>query len=152
MRRRIRPQLVVAALVGAVGFYLVLAAVLGIRLIASGSAVGAALGVAVLVVPLVGSWVVWRELRFGAAAARLAQELEAAGRWPTEDLPRRPSGRPERGAADALFARRRTEVDATPDDWTAWFRLGLAYEDAGDRRRARAALRHAVSLHHDRSP
>jgi Flp pilus assembly protein TadD len=41
-------------------------------------------------------------------------------------------------------------VATAPDDWAAWFRLGLAYDDAGDRRRAREALQRAIALH-DRS-
>jgi Flp pilus assembly protein TadD len=77
----------------------------------------------------------------------LGEELEAAGRWPEVVLPTRPSGRPEREAADALFEQRRLETEAAPEDWQAWYRLGLAYGDAGDRRRARAALRHAIALH-----
>jgi Flp pilus assembly protein TadD len=58
-----------------------------------------------------------------------------------------PSGRPERAAADALFETRREEVEAAPEDWQAWFRLALAYDDARDRRRARAAMRRAIALH-----
>lgn len=146
-RPLLRPQVVVAVLAAALLVYLVLVGLVGVRLIASGSAVGVVLGVAVLVIPLVGAWVVWREVEFGRGTSRLAAELDAAGRWPTEELPTRPSGRPQREAADALFARRRTEVEESPDDWGAWFRLGLAYEDAGDRRRARSALRHALALH-----
>jgi Flp pilus assembly protein TadD len=39
------------------------------------------------------------------------------------------------------------QAQARPDDWAAWFRLGTAYDAAGDRRRARAAVRHALQLH-----
>src|SRR5262245_55969130 len=152
VRRWVRPQFVVAILVAVLLVYLVLVGIVGVRLVRSGSVAGVALGLAVLVLPLLGAWVVWRELQFGARTSRLAAELESSGRWPTEDLPARPSGRPDRAAADAVFVERRTDVEATPDDWGAWFRLGLAYEDAGDRRRARAALRHAIALHEDRAP
>ena len=62
-------------------------------------------------------------------------------------LPTRPSGRPVRSAADELFAVRRREVEQAAEDWRAWYRLGLAYDDAGDRRRARQAIRHAITLH-----
>jgi Flp pilus assembly protein TadD len=55
-----------------------------------------------------------------------------------------PSGRVDRAAADARFAERRAEVEAAPDDWRRWYRLALAYDDAGDRRRARAAMRTAI--------
>jgi cytochrome c-type biogenesis protein CcmH/NrfG len=62
-------------------------------------------------------------------------------------LPRRPSGRIQRDVADALFATVRTEVEADPDDWRRWYRLARAYDYAGDRRRAREAMRTAVELH-----
>jgi hypothetical protein len=107
---------------------------------------GAVLGAAILVLPVVGAYVVWREVQFGAASARLAADLHAMRRWPTERLPTRPSGRPDRAAADTVFALRKEEVDGHPDDWAAWYRLGLAYDDAGDRRRARQAVRYAIAL------
>jgi predicted alpha/beta hydrolase len=47
-------------------------------------------------------------------------------------------------AADARFGRRRGEVEAQPDDWRRWYRLALANDDAGDRRRARTAMRTAI--------
>ena len=149
--RRPRARQVVAVLVVVLVVYLGLALLLAFALLTSGDPLGTVLGVAVLVIPLIGAWVVWQELRFGFATARLGEELEAAGRWPEEVLPTRPSGRPEREAADALFEQRRLETEAAPEDWHAWYRLGLAYGDAGDRRRARAALRHAIALH-DRLP
>jgi hypothetical protein len=64
-----------------------------------------------------------------------------------ESLPRRPSGRIDRGAADEHFAKVREETEADPDRWQAWYRLSLAYDAAGDRSRARAAARHAIELH-----
>ncbi len=51
-----------------------------------------------------------------------------------------------RAEADAAFPRYREEVEAAPEDWRAWYRLGLAYDGSGDRRRARAAIRRAIAL------
>ena len=48
--------------------------------------------------------------------------------------------------ADAVFPTYRAAVEANPDDWRAWYRLGLAYDAAGDRRRAREAVRRAIRL------
>ena len=141
-----RPKLPVGVLVGVLVLYLLLVGYQGWLLLTSGRALGAVLGAAILVLPVLGGYVAWRELQFGAAAARLAADLHAMGRWPTEQLPTRPSGRPERAAADTVFSLRKDEVDVHPDDWAAWFRLGLAYDDAGDRRRARQAVRHAIAL------
>ncbi|MFP3380386.1 tetratricopeptide repeat protein, partial [Bacillus sp. SIMBA_069] len=53
---------------------------------------------------------------------------------------------PLRDAADEQFPQYRAEVEAAPESWRAWFRLGLAYDASGDRRRAREALRQAIRL------
>ncbi|HET7327684.1 MAG TPA: hypothetical protein VFJ14_10430 [Nocardioidaceae bacterium] len=141
-----RVRLTAAVLVAVLVVYLVLVGWRGVLLMADGGAVAVVLGFGVVLLPVVGGYLVWREIRFGLATQRLAGELDAAGRWPTEELPLAPSGRPRRDAADALFERRRVEVEQHPDDWAAWFRLGLAYEDARDRRRARESMRRAIEL------
>lgn len=126
--------------------YLAFAVSYGIVLIRVGTAVAIGLGVAMLVLPLIGAWALVIELRFGLAAERLAVRLERDGGLPDEQLPTLPSGRPERAAAAAVFDRYRTETEAAPDDWSAWFRLALAYDGCGDRRRARWATRRAIAL------
>jgi Flp pilus assembly protein TadD len=40
----------------------------------------------------------------------------------------------------------RADVEADPDDWRHWYRLARAYDYAGDRRRAREAMKTAVEL------
>ncbi len=135
---------VVVVLVLALAAYLALIGYRGIYLVGEHSLRLKVLGVAVLVLPLIGIWVVVAELRFGAATQRMAERLDAEGAEPEPELPRRPSGRVDRAAADELFAVRRDEVLAAPEDWRGWFRLALAYDQAGDRRRARAAMRYAI--------
>jgi hypothetical protein len=139
-----RARTVALLLTAVLAFYLFVVAERGWALLRSGTLVGAALGVGVLLLPVVGAWLVVGELRFGAATARLARDL---GEGESENLPRRPSGRVDLRAADAVFARRRAEVEAAPQDWRAWFRLAVAYDAARDRRRARAAMRRAIALH-----
>lgn len=126
------------------GFYLLFIAQRAWLLLSSGDPVAIVLGLALLVLPVIGAWVVVRELQFGAKTAELGRELAAAGRLPEDDLPRTPGGRVVRAAADERFVERQGEVEATPEDWSAWFRLAVAYDDAGDRRRARAAMRTAI--------
>jgi Flp pilus assembly protein TadD len=41
----------------------------------------------------------------------------------------------------------REEAEADPGNWRVWYRLALAYDAAGDRTRARSAVRHAISLY-----
>jgi hypothetical protein len=142
-----RTKVIVAILVVAVAVYMVIVGYRGFQLIATGDTVGIVLGSSVLILPAMGCYVLWRELQFGNRSAKLATALQEQGRWPTEVLPTRPSGRPRRDAADAVFQTRRVEAERAPDDWRAWYRLGLAYEDAGDRKRARQAIRHSIALY-----
>ncbi|MFI7060840.1 hypothetical protein ACIBL3_07655 [Kribbella sp. NPDC050124] len=127
--------------------YAVLLGWRGVLLIGTGDRVAVGLGVAVLVIPVLGAFLVWRELQFGRRTEILARELEAAGGLPVDDLPRRPSGRVDRAAADVAFEKYRAEAEAAPDDWRVWFRLSTAYDAAGDRRRARASMRTAIAKH-----
>ena len=127
--------------------YAVLLGWRGVLLIGTGDPVAIVLGIAVLVIPVLGAYLVWRELQFGRQTEVLARELEASGGLPVDDLPRRPSGRIDRAAADEAFGKYKAEAEATPDDWRVWFRLSTAYDAAGDRKRARATMRAAISQH-----
>ncbi|MFB4197760.1 hypothetical protein [Streptomyces carpaticus] len=147
MSGKIGYALVSVLLVG----YFVLAGHRGVVLIGQGTWVTVTFGVAVLVMPLIGAWFLWRTTRFARDAGRLAKELEAEGGLPVDDLPRTPSGRVERAAADAAFAARKAEAEARPGDWRCWFRLALAYHDARDTPRARKAMEHAIALRAGRS-
>ena len=142
-----RVRAVVVLLVVAFGFYAVTIGWRGVLLVGDGRPAAVALGLGVLLLPLLGGWAVWREVQFGLATQHLAQELAAAGRLPVDDLPRRPSGRVDRDAAMAAFEGHRREVERRPEDWAAWYSLATAYDAAGDRRRARAAARRAIALH-----
>lgn len=140
--------MVIAALLTAgVVVYLFLLAGRAIALISSGDAVAVALGVGVLVLPVLGAWIVASTWLAGLRVDRLTRRLAAEDGLPdVSDLPRRPSGRVDRAAADAWFAERKAELDAAPEDWRAWYRVAHAYDIAGDRRRAREAMRKAVEL------
>ena len=104
------------------------------------------LGVVVLAFPLIGAWIVVGELRFGFSTQLLAEELNAEGAPPEPEMPRLPSGRVDRTAADGLFEIRRAEVEADPDNWRGWYYLAVSYDLAGDRRRGREAMRTAARL------
>jgi tetratricopeptide (TPR) repeat protein len=142
-----RTRALVGLLVLILVFYALLIGAKGVAFVASGEPVAVLLGVGVLVLPVLGLALVWREILFGRRSAQLAAALEAEGGLPLDDLPRRPSGRVDRTAADEAFGVRRAEVEATPESWRAWYRLALAYDDAGDRTRARAAVRRAIELY-----
>lgn len=139
-------RLGVAVMTALLLLYVVLAGQRALVLLGSGQAVGVAMGVALIVLPLLALWAIGRELWFGVRAQQLGERLEAEGGLPDEELPVRPSGRIEREDGDALFPRYRAEVEEHPDDWRARYRLALAYDAAGDRRRAREAVRRAIRL------
>jgi tetratricopeptide (TPR) repeat protein len=129
------------------GLYIVFVAQRAWLLLVSGQPIGVAMGVALIVLPIIAAWALWRELMFGVRAEQLGRELEKEGALPDDDVALRPSGRVQRADADAAFPAYRADVEAHPDDWRAWYRLGIAYDAAGDRRRAREAIRTAISMH-----
>ncbi len=135
--------------------YLGLVVVLAIRFLTVDEPVARGLGVALIVLPLLGLWAMLAEILFGIRSQRLGAIVAAEGELPGESLPRRPSGRPVRAAAEAEFPRYQAAVEAEPESWRAWFRLGLSYDTAGDRRRARQSIRRAIDLsraHPDQVP
>nr|WP_027479179.1 hypothetical protein [Gryllotalpicola ginsengisoli] len=124
--------------------YIVLAGQRAVLLLSSGSVWGVIGGLALLVFPLIALWALWRELLFGWRTEQLVRRLDAEGGLPVE--PATDSRQAARAAADAEFPRFKADVEADPASWRAWFRLGLAYDASGDRRRARWALREAIRL------
>lgn len=147
MSRGTRTKVTVALLTLALVAYFVLLGERAVALIGSGGAAGIALGVGVLLLPIIGAVLVFWELRFGWQTQRLARQLTQDGQLPdVADLPVRPSGRVERDAADAHFETVNARVEAAPDDWRGWYALAHAYDLAGDRKRARSAMRHAIAL------
>jgi tetratricopeptide (TPR) repeat protein len=125
--------------------YLALVGWRAVQFVQTGEPVAVAMGVALIVLPVLAAWAIWRELQFGVRSQRLVRRLEEEGGLDL-GMPLRPSGRPERAAADDAFPAFRDAVESDPASWRAWLRLGLAYDAAGDRRRARSAVRRAIEL------
>ncbi|ASU78199.1 hypothetical protein CDG81_07680 [Actinopolyspora erythraea] len=127
--------------------YLVLLGSRAVTMLLSGSPVFVVLGVAILVLPVLGALLVVDQIRFGMSTERLAGRLRDEGRLPdVSHLPLRPSGRVEREAADEWFEAKRAELERARDDWRAWYALAQAYDLADDRNRGRRAMRRAIEL------
>ena len=142
-----RAQLLIGFLCLALLVYFVTLTQTAVALLRTGTTAATALGVGVLLLPIVGIWAVVATLRAGLAHQRLARLAAEDGMdLDVSALPRTPSGRVQRDAADALFRSVRGEVEADPDNWQRWYRLARAYDYAGDRTRAREAMRKAVAL------
>jgi cytochrome c-type biogenesis protein CcmH/NrfG len=139
-------RLGVALMAGLLVLYLVFAVRYGLVLVGVGEPIAIGIGIALFVLPVLAGWALVAELWFAVRAERLARRLEAEGGLPQEEVPLQPSGRVDRAAADALFPAYQADAEAHPDDWRAWFRLALAYDASGDRRRARWATRRAIKL------
>ncbi|KIF67657.1 membrane protein [Streptomyces sp. AcH 505] len=146
MRAKITYLVTAAVLV----VYFVLAGSRGVLLIRAGTPLTVTFGVAVLILPVIGVWFLWKNTQFVSRANRLAAELDAEGGLPVDELVRTPAGRIDRASADEVFARRRAETEDSPDDWRCWFRLAVAYHDARDTPRARTAMQRAIALHDGR--
>lgn len=142
MRARVAALVMAALLV----LYLVFVVRYALLLIAAEEPLAKGLGLALIVLPFLGAGVLAADLVFVVRGERLVKRLGAEGGLPVDDLPRLPSGRPDPAAADLEFPRYRAEVEAEPESWRAWLRLGLAYDASGDRRRARWATRRAIAL------
>ncbi|OBG38701.1 hypothetical protein C5U48_09665 [Mycolicibacter virginiensis] len=142
-----RVKVLIAFMCLALLMYLAFLGRIAVLLITSGSVAAIGMGLALLIMPFLGLWAMIATLRDGFAHQRLSRLIAEDGmELDASALPRRPSGRFERDAADALFHTVRAELDADPDNWRRWYRLARAYEFAGDRRRAREAMKTAVAL------
>jgi len=114
-------------------------------LINDASLLAQVMGYALGLLPLLGGWALIAELRFGHGSARLARRLEADGGMPTE-FSLTASGRADRTSAEEVFPQFAQAVENEPQSWALWMRLGMAYDACGDRRRARWAIRRAITI------
>jgi hypothetical protein len=143
----LRVQLLIAFLCLALIVYFVMLGRIATQLIVSGRPAAIGLGLALMILPLIGIWVMVSTVRAGLAHQRLARIIHDEGmELDVSELPRMPSGRIRREAADALFRSVREEVERNPADWRRWYRLARAYDYAGDRARAREAMGKAVEM------
>ena len=122
--RSVRIQLMIALMCAALLAYIVLLGRTAVLMIGSGRGVAIALGCALLIMPAIGLWAMVATLRAGLAHQKLARLAAEDGmELDVTALPRRPSGRIEHDAADALFDRVRAELDSDPHNWHRWYRL-----------------------------
>ena len=117
----------------------------GIILLQEPSLIAIAMGLAILVLPLVALWALFAELQFGLKAQRLSRWLIALD-IPGLDLELRASGRATKESASKELERIQDAVTKDPENWSLWFQLGEAHDAAGERKNARAAIRKAILL------
>jgi hypothetical protein len=145
--RALRIQLLIGFMCVALVVYFVFLGRIAMAFVNTGEPAAVGLGIALMALPLIGAWAMVSTLRAGLAHQRLARMAEEEGmELDVSALPRMPSGRIQRDAADALFATVKTELENDPDSWLRWYRLARAYDYAGDRGRARDAMRKARDM------
>jgi len=145
--RAVRIQLVIGFMCVALVVYFLMLGRIAMAFITSGRPAAIGLGLALMVLPLIGIWAMVSTLKAGLAHQRLGRIAKDEGmELDVSSLPRMPSGRIQRDAADALFETVRTELEDDPDNWRRWYRLARAYDYAGDRSRARETMKKAVEL------
>lgn len=145
--RALRIQLLIGFMCVALVVYFFLLGRIALAFLSSGEPAAVGLGAALMIMPLIGIWVLVSTLRAGLAHQRLGRIVKDEGmELDVSALPRMASGRIEREAADALFATVRDELEQDPDNWRHWYRLARAYDYAGDRSRAREAMKKAVEM------
>jgi len=126
--------------------YLVLITFYAVRLVTDPLPIVRGIGWALIVLPLLGAWALIVELLFGVRAERLVRLLDAEGGVPLHDEIEHGEQGVEGDSRNAVFARYAGDVREHPESWQGWLRLGLAYDAARDRRRARWAVRTAIRL------
>ena len=131
---------------GLLGVYLTLVGERSIALVNSPQPIAVAIGALMLFLPAVAAWGIFLELRFGLRIEKLGEILKKENAWPRFEFELRPSGRPTRESAEAIFGKYQKLVENDESNWKVWFALGLAYDAAGDRARARKAMRSAIAL------
>lgn len=141
-----KARILVGVMVGAVLLYGFMLVSWGIAVMRGGSLLQVVFGLAILAIPALGVAAVVREVRFGVDSARLARTLSDQDGVPLDTVDRDEQGRIDPVAADIEWQRRKALADQAPDDWRAWFLLGIAYDNARDRKQARAAVRRAIGL------
>ncbi|MEO3757445.1 hypothetical protein ABGB19_04020 [Mycobacterium sp. B14F4] len=146
-RRALRIQLLIGFMCIALIVYFVLLGRIAMAFITTGEPAAIGLGLALMILPLIGIWAMVSTLRAGLAHQRLARIAADRGmELDVSALPRTASGRIERDAADAMFETVRAELEDDPGNWLRWYRLARAYDYAGDRSRARETMRKAVEM------
>jgi tetratricopeptide (TPR) repeat protein len=131
---------------GLLGVYLTLVWERSVALVNSPQPIAVAIGSLMLFLPVVAAWGIFLELRFGLRIEKLGEILKKENAWPRFEFELRPSGRPTRESAEAIFGKYQKLVENDESNWKVWFALGLAYDAAGDRARARKAMRSAIAL------
>ncbi len=128
------------------GTYILLLGQTGVVLLLAEPVIAKVMGLLILTFPIVGAWAIYKEFSFGIRVEKLAKRIIEEDAWPDYPIELRPSGRAVPESAVAMFEHYKAQAQAEPENFRTWFSLGIAYNFAGDRRRARQAMLKAIQL------
>ena len=97
------------------------------------------LGLCVLVLPLLGGWLIVREIRFGFKSSNMGQQV-------AEDLLPSREIKPRSPQADEYLESSVARTKDAQDIWQNWFCVALGYDLVGERKLARESMQYAVEL------
>jgi len=117
----------------------------GVVLVQDENPVAIVMGLAILVFPALAIWVLFVEVRFGLALAKLGKLFESSG-IPAPHYLLRPSGRAESESGQEVFRQLSLELQNDEDNYLLWYLMADCYDKLGDRTRARKSARKAISL------
>ncbi len=98
------------------------------------------LGLCVLVLPMLGGWLVIREVRFGFKSSQMGQQVSENLLPSREIKPRSPQ-------ADEYLEGAVARTKEAQDVWQNWFCVALGYDLVGERKLARESMQYAVELY-----
>lgn len=111
----------------------------GLDLLKADSAAVKLLGFCVLVLPVLGGWLVIREVLFGFKSTNMGQRV------PEQMLPSREI-KARSDEADAYLEIAVARTKEAQDEWQNWFCVALGYDLVGERKLARESMQYAVEL------
>lgn len=125
------------------GVYLLFTASRGLDLLKVDDPAVKALGLAVLVLPILGVILVVREIRFGKLSYVMGQLIDTAY------LPQTGLSEEEK-TAFLESAIEKTKSDMK--NWQSWYSVALGYDLVNQRKLAREAMQHSVELYQEANP
>jgi hypothetical protein len=123
--------------------YLFFAASRGLDLLRADDSAVKALGIAVLILPILGGIVLIREIRFGRTTFVMGQEIDIEY-LPLNGL----TDEQKKENLDVAIARAKNDLTS----WQCWYAVAIGYDLLSERKLAREAMRHAVELYQSASP
>ncbi len=102
-----------------------------------------ALGIAVLILPILGAILIYREIKFGKLSYLMGQTI-SDDYLPTNDL----TEEQKRDYLDLAIERAKSHME----NWQAWYSVALAYDLLKERKLAREAMKYSVELYQDANP